>query len=214
MFRRPIRETIAAFPADESQLVGLRKTVEEICRQTDLNPREINNIILAVEEGATNIIRHAYMLGRGEIRLKVEIFKHSIVISLFDTGKSFQPPEKNKLDLKQMSQTGRKGGLGFYLIKKIMDRVEYFSLEGENELRMTKYLSPKAAKEFQWSGGLSLRVKFSAWTLLIILILVAGAYYIIDTRSREYIHDRLEKTVTALCKTVASQAYGYMPRSS
>ena len=210
MFRKPIRETVAAFPADESQLGGLRKTVEEICSHVNLSTRDKNNIILAIEEGATNIIRHAYLFGEGEVRLRVAVFKHAAVFSLFDTGKSFQPPDKTRLDLKKMAATGRKGGLGFYLINKVMDRVEYFSLEGENELRLTKFLSDKGEKELEWRGGISLRVKFSAWTFLIVLILVAGAYLYIDSVSSKYIHSRLEKTVDALANTIASQAYNYI----
>ncbi|MCK5127195.1 MAG: SpoIIE family protein phosphatase [candidate division Zixibacteria bacterium] len=213
MLRKPIREIVAVFPALESQLAALRKTVEEICLQANLSSKEINNIILAIEEGATNIIRHAYMFNDGEIRLKVEMFKHTIMFSLFDTGKSFQPPDKSKLDLKKMASTGRKGGLGFYLINKVMDRVEYYSLEGENELRMIKFLSDRGAKELEWGGGVSLRVKFSAFTFLIILFLVAGAYYYINSRSYRYIHSQLDKTVDALCNTIASQAYGYIINS-
>ncbi len=105
MFRKPIREIVAAFPAQESQLAGLRKTVEEICRQVTLPTKDVNNIILAVEEGATNIIRHAYLFHEGEIRLKVALYRHSIIFSLFDTGKSFQPPDKSKLDLKSMASS-------------------------------------------------------------------------------------------------------------
>jgi serine phosphatase RsbU (regulator of sigma subunit)/anti-sigma regulatory factor (Ser/Thr protein kinase) len=210
MFRRPIREIVAAFPAQESQLAGLRKTVEEICRQVNLPTRDINNMVLAIEEGATNIIRHAYLYDDGEIRLKVALFKRSIIFSLYDTGKSFQPPDKSRLDLKTMAVSGRKGGLGFYLINKVMDRVEYFSLEGENEIRMIKFLSPDAEKDLEWTGGGTLRIRFSAWTLLIILILVAGGYYYLNSRSSRYIHSRLEKTVGALCSTIASQAYGYI----
>jgi len=210
MFKKPIRETVAAFPAEESQLAGLRKTVEEICSQVNLSSKEINNIILAVEEGATNIIRHAYLFGDGEIRLKVAIFKNSIVFSLFDTGKSFQPPDRNKLDLKKMADTGRKGGLGFYLINKVMDRVEYYSLEGENELRMTRFLSDRGEQDLEWSGGVSLRVKFSAWTFLIILILVAGGYLYIDSLTENYIQSRLDKMIDALGNSIASQAEGYI----
>jgi serine phosphatase RsbU (regulator of sigma subunit)/anti-sigma regulatory factor (Ser/Thr protein kinase) len=210
MFKKPIRETVAAFPAQESQLPGLRKTIEEICSQVNLTTRELNNIILAIEEGASNIIRHAYLLGDGEFRLKVAVFKNSIMFSLFDNGKSFQPPDKTKLDLKKMADTGRKGGMGFYLINKVMDRVEYFSFEGENELRLTKFLTDRGEKELEWSGGVSLRVKFSAWTFLIILILVAGAYLYINSLSAQYIQSRLEKMVDALCNSIASQAYGYI----
>ncbi|MEE9441100.1 MAG: SpoIIE family protein phosphatase [candidate division Zixibacteria bacterium] len=201
---------MAAFPAQESQLAGLRKTVEEICLQANLSSKEINNIVLAIEEGATNIIRHAYMFSEGEIRLKVEVFKHSIVFSLFDNGKSFQPPDKSKLDLKKMAATGRKGGLGFYLLNKVMDRVEYFSLEGENELRMTKFLSDRGEKELEWGGGLSLRVKFSAFTFLIVVVLVIGAYLYINSRSSQYIQSQLEDTVKALSSTITSQASGFI----
>lgn len=213
MFKRPIRETVAAFPAHESQLAGIRKTVEEICLEANLGTREINNIILAVEEGATNIIRHAYMLGKGEIRLKVGVFKYFVIFSLFDTGKSFQPPDKTRLDLKKMADTGRKGGLGFYLINKVMDRVEYFSLEGENELRMTKFFSKEAEEKLQFGGGLSLRVKFSAWTFLIILFLVTGGFLYIDSLSTRFIQSRLDKTVNALCNTIASLSHEYIVTS-
>ncbi|MFH1700079.1 MAG: SpoIIE family protein phosphatase [Candidatus Zixiibacteriota bacterium] len=201
---------MAAFPAQENQLAGLRKTVEEICLQANLSSKDINNIALAIEEGATNIIRHAYMFSEGEIRLKVGVFKHSIVFSLFDNGKSFQPPDKSKLDLKKMAATGRKGGLGFYLLNKVMDRVDYFSLEGENELRMTKFLSEQGEKELEWGGGLSLRVKFSAFTFLIVLVLVIGAYIYINSRSVQYIQSQLENTVKALSSTITSQASGFI----
>ena len=40
-------------------------------------------------------------------------------------------------------QTGRKGGLGIYLIRKIMDEVEYRTIGDENRLRMVKLL-PRA----------------------------------------------------------------------
>ena len=47
----------------------------------------------------------------------------------------------------------------------------------KRKLILTDQGRAKAEKELQWSGGVSLRVKFSAWTLLIILILVAGLVY-------------------------------------
>ncbi|MDD4053163.1 MAG: SpoIIE family protein phosphatase, partial [candidate division Zixibacteria bacterium] len=65
-------------------------------------------------------------------------------------------------------------------------------------------------RDLEWSGGLSLRMKFSAGTLLIILILLAGSYYYINSRSTSYIYSQLDKTVDALCNTIASQAYGYI----
>jgi serine phosphatase RsbU (regulator of sigma subunit) len=109
-----------------------------------------------------------------------------------------------------MAETGRKGGLGFFLITKVMDEVEYFSVEGENELRMSKFFTEKGEEELSWRGGISLRVRFSLGTFLIVLLLVGGAYYFIDYRTSRYIRGRLDNTIMALGNTIASQAFDYI----
>ncbi|MCX6827574.1 MAG: SpoIIE family protein phosphatase, partial [candidate division Zixibacteria bacterium] len=166
---------------------------------------------LAIEEGVTNIIRHAYLYEKGSVRIRIIIFKKRIIFSLMDTGRSFQPDNESKLDLKKLVNSGRKGGLGFYMINKIMDSVEYISTPGFNELRMTKLVSRRPEKARQFLGRMfTLRAKFSVYTFAIMLIIIGVSYLFINSRSIKLIHQHLHDTVASLSKTVAAQTAGYI----
>ncbi|HEX2897270.1 MAG TPA: ATP-binding protein, partial [candidate division Zixibacteria bacterium] len=91
MFSRPIKEINASYPADFGQLDNIKTIVRENCLAADVPNREIHALQLVVEEVASNIIRHAYKFQKGEIRLKLVLYKNLIVLSLIDTGRSFQP---------------------------------------------------------------------------------------------------------------------------
>ncbi|SYZ73201.1 putative Protein serine/threonine phosphatase with extracellular sensor [Candidatus Zixiibacteriota bacterium] len=211
MFTRPIREISAEYQADEQYLPSIQNLVKETCINAGLSRRDVGAITLAIEEGVTNIIRHAYLYEKGTVRIRIIIFKKRIVFSLIDSGRSFQPEGEQKLDLKKMVESGRKGGLGFYMISKIMDSVEYLSAPGINELRMTKLISRQPEKTRLMLGRMfNLRVKFSVYTFLIMLIIIAGSYIFINNRSVIKTHEHLHDTVNSLSKTVAAQAAAYI----
>jgi serine phosphatase RsbU (regulator of sigma subunit) len=134
-----------------------------------------------------------------------------MVFSLIDTGRSFQPDQGERLDLQKLVESGRKGGLGFYMIRKIMDTVEYLSTPGFNELRMTRLISKQPEKARLFMGRMfGLRVKFSVYTFLIMLTIISGAYIFIDRQTSESIEKHLHDTVASLSKTVVDQAGGYI----
>ncbi len=207
MFGRPIKEINAEYPAVDTSLPSILTLVRENCINAGLARKDVSAVILAIEEGASNIIRHAYLYEKGVIRIRVIIFKKRIVFSLMDNGRSFQPDGTGKLDLKKLVESARKGGLGFYMINKIMDSVEYLSSPGLNELRMTKMISrqPEWARLFL-GRMFTLRVKFSLYTLLIMLTIIAGAYIFIETRTATTVREHLNDIVGSLSKTVADQA--------
>ncbi len=211
MFYRPIKEINAEYQAEERYLPSIQTLVREACVNAGLSRRDVSAITLAIEEGVTNIIRHAYLYEKGSVRIKIIIFKKRIVFSLIDSGRSFQPDGHTKLDLKKLVESGRKGGLGFYMINKIMDSVEYISTPGFNELRMTKLISRQPERTRLFLGRMfTLRVKFSTYTFIIMLIIIAGSYLFINNRSVIKIHEHLHDTVNSLSKTVASQAAAYI----
>ncbi len=211
MFTRPIKEINAEYQAEEHYLPSIQNLVRETCINAGLSRRDVGAITLAIEEGVTNIIRHAYLYEKGSVRIRIIIFKKRIVFSLIDSGRSFQPDGGNKLDLKKLVDSGRKGGLGFYMISKIMDSVEYISAPGFNELRMTKLISRQPEKTRLVLGRMfNLRVKFSVYTFLIMLIIIAGSYIFINNRSVIKTHEHLHDTVNSLSKTVAAQAAAYI----
>ncbi|HPI32247.1 MAG TPA: SpoIIE family protein phosphatase [candidate division Zixibacteria bacterium] len=139
------------------------------------------------------------------------IYKKMIVFSLIDTGRSYQPESDGKLDLQRLVESGRKGGLGFYMIKKIMDSVEYISSAGYNELRMIKQAQPVASESIPFLRHMAtLRAKFSVWTFLIVLVIVGGAYYYFDSQTTRQMKSHLDETVASLVNTIGDQAAGYV----
>ncbi len=211
MFRKPVREINAEFRATESSLPAIRTLIRETFINAGFPRKEVHAVNLAIEEGVTNIIRHAYLYEEGVIRFRIVIYKKRIIISLIDTGRSFQPDGGSKLDLEKLVESGRKGGLGFYMIRKIMDSVEYLSAPDLNELRMTKLISRQPEKARLFMGRMfTLRVKFSVYTFLIMLVIIAGSYLFIDNRTTKNIHQHLHDMVEALSKTIADQAGGYI----
>lgn len=211
MFNKPVREINAEYQAEEKSLPAIQNLVRETCINADMSRKDVNSVILAIEEGVTNIIRHAYLYEAGMIRIRIVVYRKRIVFSLIDYGRSFQPDGEVSLDLKKLADSGRKGGLGFYMIRKIMDSVEYLPTQEFNELRMSKVIarSPEAARLLM-GRMFTLRVKFSLYTFLIMLTIIAGSYIFINKRTTVSIHRQLHEKVASLSKTVARQAGNYI----
>jgi serine phosphatase RsbU (regulator of sigma subunit)/anti-sigma regulatory factor (Ser/Thr protein kinase) len=211
MFRRAIKEISAEFPAEGKYLDSIQRTVRESCISASMPRKDISAVMLAIEEGATNIIRHAYLYDKGTIRLRIIIYKKLIVFSLIDFGRSFKPNRSGTLDLKHLIESGRKGGLGFFMIQKIMDSVEYISTAAFNELRMIKRIKDKSSGGRQlFKRMLTLRVKFSIWTYFIMSVIIGVSIYYFDFKTTQGMHLHVDETVKALGTTIADQAAGYI----
>lgn len=206
---RVTREVVSQFPAEESQLDSIRRFVTETCRPSHLPPKDMNSVLLALEEACTNIIRHAYLYGQGTIRLHIALAPDSIVFSLYDRGRSFDFDRAGAPDLDRYVQTGRKGGLGIYLIRKIMDEVDYRTIGDENRLRMVKRL-PRARAVATSGKALSIRVKFSLFATLVVFAIVGGVYLYFDRRFTANTELRLAGELRRLCTSVAGTSANYI----
>ena len=124
-------------------LLVIREFVSEEARAFGFSDEDAANIILAVDEACTNIIKHAYQYATDkEIEVTVLRKNRSFEIRIFDTGRSFDPTTIRQPDLKEHIGHRKRGGLGVYLMKKLMDRVEYDFHKGKrNEVRLIKNLS-------------------------------------------------------------------------
>lgn len=212
MFRRPIKEIDAEFPAEEKYLDSIQRLVRESCAAAGMVRKDASAVLLAIEEGATNIIRHAYLYEKGTLRLRITIYSRQMTFSLIDYGRSFRPEGHGKLDLERLIESGRRGGLGFYMIQKIMNSVEYISWAGRNELRMSRRLKrdDTGTAPPLFRRTLTLRVKFSLWTFLIVSLIVGGAFYFVQKRTSEEIYRHLDGVAAALGQTVAEQSALYV----
>lgn len=127
------------FPAQFDYLDEIREFVGEKARSAGFNDKEVYSIQLATDEAASNIIEHAYE-GRssGSFEVSCEFANRKLVISLHDHGKKFDPSKVAKPDLKADLADRKIGGLGIYLMRKLMDEVRYESSSSGNLLTMVK----------------------------------------------------------------------------
>lgn len=130
------------FDADFDNLDEIREFVGEAASQVGFSDKEIYSIQLAADEASSNIIEHAYAgIKDGVLEIECIILEGGLKIVMRDQGKSFNPssvPEPNvNADLSER----KIGGLGMYLMRKLMDEVTYESSnETGNILTMVKHI--------------------------------------------------------------------------
>lgn len=96
-------------------------------------------IRLCAEEAVENIVRYAYNNGAGYLEVAVELIENSIIqISLTDSGKPFDPLAKPDPDITLSLEEREIGGLGIFLCKQMMDKLEYKYENGCNIFIMQK----------------------------------------------------------------------------
>ena len=94
---------------------------------------------MAIDEAATNIIRHSYgNRADAELALTVQAFSNRMEFALEDQAPKVQGEFKHRplADI-------RPGGLGTYFINCFMDEVAYEDVPEGNRLRLVKYFPRK-----------------------------------------------------------------------
>ena len=124
------------------RLIAVREFVSTAARDFGFGDEDVSKIALAVDEACTNIIKHAYRFDpRKSITITVRGRNGTFEIVIQDYGKEFNPEKIPTPDMKEYLSHFRRGGLGVYLMRSLMDRVEYSFVPGKkNEVRLTKNL--------------------------------------------------------------------------
>jgi serine/threonine-protein kinase RsbW len=130
----------AIFPARFEQLDTIREFAGQSARDAGLPDSDIDAVKLAVDEACSNIIEHAYRdIQGGDIECTCDLGKNKLTIALRDHGKPFDFSLLSVPDLTTDLAHRKIGGLGVYLIHKLMDEVRFEPLgESGNVLTMTK----------------------------------------------------------------------------
>ncbi len=215
LFSRPVKEIFAEFPAVESKLSDIRSFVEGVMAETPFRRKDVTAILLAIEEACTNVIRHAYLYGEGTIKLKLSLFADRIGVSIFDRGRSFEFEKTSDPNLDHYIKTGRKGGLGIYLIRKVTDDVSYQSSGGVNELRIMKRYPGAKPEGAVKAEGVSIRLKFALWTSLIMTAVIVSVYFLWESRMVVWRQDQFKSSIEEYGNAISAQAANhFINRSS
>ena len=99
-------------------------------------------IELAVEEVFINIASYAYLPGKGNATVRVEVTENpvSVTITFIDRGVPYDPLAKDDPDVTASAENRAIGGLGVFMVKKTMDDVAYEYRDGQNILTLKKNL--------------------------------------------------------------------------
>ena len=124
--------------ADIANLTKAIDFVNEELQRNNCSRLLQGSIDLAVEEIFMNIVNYAYTSKGGNIALYILIVDKEVVIRFEDTGIPYNPLEKADPDLDEALINREIGGLGVFLVQKLMDKLSYKRLENRNILTMRK----------------------------------------------------------------------------
>ena len=126
---------------DIQQIPQLADFVETIAAEKKLDQGLVLNLNLALEEAVTNVILYAYPQGTdGLVDIEAIIHPSSLDFIISDSGKPFDPTKAPMPDTSLGIQDRPIGGLGIYMVKTIMDTVQYERIGERNILTMTKHI--------------------------------------------------------------------------
>lgn len=170
MFQRIQKEQLIV-PAHIDYLGELRNFIMRIGKTHSFSNKFINAFKLTVDEAATNIIRHAYRGNDGFITIRAYVKKQCLTIIFIDQGHYFNPKLVKDPDIKLYLDTGKKGGLGIYIMRKLMDEIDYRKTKEGNELRITKFREAYQKKNISNTISkiaLALKTKYFSYAISII----------------------------------------------
>ena len=128
-------------PNDVQEVPRLAAFVEDICEVAGIDMGTTMKMNLAIEEAVVNVMNYAYPSGvKGEVRIEAGVREGYVEFVISDDGIPFNPTEVEDADTTLSAEERQIGGLGIFLVKHIMDIVEYKYVDGQNVLTLRKNL--------------------------------------------------------------------------
>jgi len=123
----------------EAVLENMDAVLEFVDRRLEGCPAKIQNQMgIVADEIFSNIARYAYAPGVGEAIIRICIDGEYLTMEFEDFGKAYDPTASPDPDMALPAMEREIGGLGVFMVKKIMDAVEYRRENGKNTLTLKK----------------------------------------------------------------------------
>lgn len=205
LFKSSLKEEIKV-PAEMKNLALLRDFVVRVGKKHGFDDKVIASLKLATDEAVTNVIRHAYRdLGvRGMVTMRAIVKTNSLAIVLIDQGKTFDPRNAKAPNMQEYIKIGKKGGLGIFMLQKLMDEIEYHVTSEGNELRLVKYRKSGAARKKSLVRQINLKNRYAIISSAALTLFVVVGYIVFARVQSEGIENEILKRVRAISATMAS----------
>ncbi len=124
-------QQVREYPSELQHLAALRTFIEAECRRVwgmtgnhafPAAESALDQLLLAVQETATNIVRHGYRdESHRPIRVVLEAEADEVRLAFHYPGRSFDPDAVPP----PVFDGSKEGGFGVYLIRRLVDEVRY-----------------------------------------------------------------------------------------
>ena len=119
------------------ELERVVRFVDEIANELNLDEEMHMNVGLVLEEMVSNVIFYAYSKDCEEtIELSAKSDGQTLTLMLCDNGRAFDPTQSESNDMEADPAERPLGGMGIFIVKNIMNNVNYQRLEGRNLVTM------------------------------------------------------------------------------
>lgn len=125
------------FKAEINELAGVQSFVIDSLKDLSLDIKLQNQIKIVLEEIFVNIASYAYD-DEGDAEIKIRTGNNQIFISFIDSGYEFNPLAKEDPNISAKASERRIGGLGIFMVKNLMDDVQYEYKNKQNILTLVK----------------------------------------------------------------------------
>jgi phosphoserine phosphatase RsbU/P len=120
-----------------SEIERLARIVDDFGQRHQLNAETLHNVKVGLDEILTNVISYAYSDGaEHSIIARFSLEQGRLTIAVEDDGRPFNPLNAAEPDTKQLLAERQVGGLGIYLVRKLIDELEYRRQNNKNILVM------------------------------------------------------------------------------
>jgi len=136
---------------DITQVPLLTEFVENTCKSVGFDPATTTSINLAIEEAVVNVMSYAYPAGtKGNINIDAIANQVRLKFVISDNGVPFDPTVVADADTTLSVEERNIGGLGIFLVRQIMDSVNYERIAGFNVLTLRKNIpQSKSGNSYQ-----------------------------------------------------------------
>ena len=111
--------------------------IEGCCLESGCDEETVGQITIACSEILSNLDSYAYENG-GDVEIQSKCRDNCMTLIFRDNGEPFDPLRKQDPDVTLPLSERRRGGLGIYIVKKLMSDVSYEYIDHQNVLKITK----------------------------------------------------------------------------
>lgn len=133
--------TKIVLPAKRDSWERVYEFLEETLDRLNCSEKAKIQVLVAAEEIYVNIAQYAYQGEEGVVCVEVEKSEDAgqIKITFTDSGIQYNPLRRENPDITLSAEERQIGGLGIYMVRKMMDDVKYRYEDGKNILTISKY---------------------------------------------------------------------------